>query len=116
MQSAPLTHVHRIDRHPVKSAKRELEDVVFIEANARWLHQPHGDVLAITARVANSNEHRMLVDDGNDVDIIHLDAYKRMGLTEIELSLSTSPLYGFTGDHVIPKGIIKLVLTMGEHP
>ena len=29
---------------------------------------------------------------------------------------TTSPLYDFTGDYVIPKGTIKLVVTMGEHP
>ena len=28
----------------------------------------------------------------------------------------TSLLYGFTGDHVIPKGTIKLAVTLGEHP
>ena len=49
------------------------------------------------------------------MDIIYLNTYKRMSLTESELSPMTSPLYGFIGDHVIPKGIIKLVVTMGEH-
>ena len=56
------------------------------------------------------------MDDGSVVDIIYLDAYKRMGLTENELSLATSPLYGFTGDHVIPRGTVKLAMTVGEHP
>ena len=57
----------------------------------------------------------MLVDNGSAVDIIYLNAYKKMRLTERKLSPTTSPLYGFTGDHVIPKGIIKFVVTMGEH-
>ena len=44
------------------------------------------------------------------------NAYKRMGLSESELSPATFPLYGFTGDHVIPIGIVKLTMTVGEHP
>ena len=70
------------------------------------MHHPHVDALVITTRVANSNVHRMLVDNRSVVDIIYLDAYKRMGLTESELSPMSSPLYGFIGDHVIPKGTI----------
>ena len=58
----------------------------------------------------------MLVDNGSDVDIIYLDAYKRMGLTESELSPMTLPLYEFTRDHVIPKRTIKLIVTVGEYP
>ena len=58
----------------------------------------------------------MLVDDGSVVDIIYLDAYKKMDLIETELSPGTSPLYGFTEDHIIPKGTIKLAVTVGEHP
>ena len=27
----------------------------------------------------------------------------------------TSPLYGFTGDHMVPKGTIKLAITLGVH-
>ena len=32
------------------------------------------------------------------------------------MTLTISPLYGFTGDGVIPKGTIKLVVTLGEPP
>ena len=39
-----------------------------------------------------------------------------MGLDENALSLATSPLYGFTRDHVIPKGTAKLPVIVGEHP
>ena len=57
----------------------------------------------------------MLADNGSVVDIIYLDVYKRIGLTESELSPTTSSLYGFTRDHLIPKGMIKLAVTVGEH-
>ena len=72
--------------------------------------------MVIIARMANSNVHRMLVDNGSTVNIIYLDAYKRTGLTEGELNLTTSHLYGFIRDHVIPKGTIKLTVIVGEHP
>ena len=58
----------------------------------------------------------MLLDDGNVVDIIYLDAYERLGLIKIELSPATSPLYGFTRDHVILRGTVKLLVIVGEHP
>ena len=74
----------------------------------------HSGALVITARVANSNVHRMLVNNRSAMDIIYLDAYKRMGLTECELSPTTMPLYGFIGAHVIPKGMIKLIVSVGE--
>ena len=57
-----------------------------------------------------------MVDDGSAIDILHLDAYKRMGLTENELSLTTSLLYGFTKDHVIPRGTAKLAVMVGKLP
>ena len=71
--------------------------------------------MVITARVTNSNVHRILVDNGSTVDINYLNAYKRIGLTESELRPSTSFLYSFTRDHMIPKGTIKLAVTVGEH-
>ena len=54
---------------PTKQARREFEDIVFREADTRWVHHLHANALVITARVANSNVHRLMVDDGSVVDI-----------------------------------------------
>ena len=99
----------------MKSAQQDLEDIVFTKVDAIWVYYPHNDALVITTRVANSNVHRILVDNGSTVDINYLNAYKRIGLTESELRPSTSFLYSFTRDHMIPKGTIKLAVTVGEH-
>ena len=80
------------------------------------MHHLHVDALVIITRVANINVHRLLVDDGGTVNIIYLDEYKRIGLTESELNPTTSPLYAFAGDHVIPQGTVKLAVTVEEHP
>ena len=60
----------------------------------------------ITVRMANSNIHRMLVDNGSVVNILYWDAYQNTGPTEIDLSSTTFPLYRFTRDHMIPRGTI----------
>ena len=57
-----------------------------------------------------------MVDDGSEVDILYMNAYKRMGLTEDDLDPNSSPLYGFTRDHVVPKVVAKLTITIEEHP
>ena len=96
-RTPPQIHVLRTKEHPTKNAQRELEDIVFIKADTRWVHYTHVDALIIIARVANSNVHRLLVDDGSAINITYFDAYKRIGLTESE-----SPLYGFAEDHMMP--------------
>ena len=57
-----------------------------------------------------------MVDDGSALDILYLNAYKKMGLTEDDLDPNSSPLYGFTRDHIIPKEVAKLTIIMEEHP
>ena len=81
----------------MKSIWRELEDFVFTKVYAKWVHHPHSDVLIIIARVLNNNVHKMLVDNGSAMDIIYLNIYKRIGLTESEISPTNSPLYRFLG-------------------
>ena len=57
--------------HPTRSTWREPEDIVFIEADAKWVHHPHSDALVIMMKMANNIVHRMLVDNGSAVDIIY---------------------------------------------
>ena len=115
-RNPPPIHVLRTEKHPTKKVRWEFEDIVFTEVDTRWVHHPHADALVIIVRVTNGNLHRLLVDDGSAVDIISLDSYKRMGLTESELSPTTSPLYGFTRDQMVLRGTMKLAVTVGEHP
>ena len=107
--------VHIMKIRPAKQAWRELEDIVFKQADARWVHHPHTNALVITAQVANGNVHRLMVDDGSTADILYLNAYKKMGLTKDDLDPNSSPLYDFTRNHIIPKGVAKLTVTVGEH-
>ena len=108
--------VHKTKIRPTKQARRELEDIVFREADIRWVRHLYTDALVITARVTNNNVHRLMVDNGSAVDILYLNAYKRMGLTEDNLDPNSSPLYTFIRDHVVPKGVVNLTITAGEYP
>ena len=80
------------------------------------MHYPHEDSLVVTTKIANSLILRMLMDNGSAVNILYYDTYQKVGLTRADLNPTTSPLYWFSGDHVIPEGTIKLVVTLGEHP
>ena len=56
----------------------------------------------------------MLVDNGSAVDILYLNTYNRMGLSDLRPVMT--PLYGFIGDSLMPRGNISLPVTTGEHP
>ena len=65
--------------------------------------------------IANNNVHRILVNNGSSVDILYLQAFERMGLKVNDLKPSPNPVYGFTGDSVIPLRVISLLMTLGEY-
>ena len=91
-------------------------DIIFTAADANWVHHLNEDALVIMAKIANSLVHKILVDKKSVVNILYWHAYQKIGLTLVNLSLTTSPLYGFIRGHVISKGTIKLAVTLGEHP
>ena len=94
----------------------QLDDIVFTKADGNLVHNPFEHTLVITVEIANSLIHRLLVDSGSVVNIFYWGAYQKTGLRLSNLTLMTSPLYGFTGDSVIPEGTIKLAVTLGEPP
>ena len=92
------------------------EDIVFTKAYTNWVRHPHEDGLLVMAKIANNLVHKILVDNGSAVNILYWEAYQKAGLTQTDQNPTTSPIYNFSGDHVISKGNIKLVVTLGEHP
>ncbi|PON52662.1 hypothetical protein PanWU01x14_207720, partial [Parasponia andersonii] len=59
---------------------------------------------------------RVLVDNGSAMDILCFDAFKKIGLNESDLKPTATPLYGFTGDSLMPMGMIELMDSVGTYP
>ncbi|XP_065033914.1 uncharacterized protein LOC135666277 [Musa acuminata AAA Group] len=76
----------------------------------------HDDALVISARVANAQMRRIMVDTGSSADVLYFDAFQKLGLVRENLSPMCSALTGFTGDSISPLGAITLPLTLGTPP
>ena len=78
-KNPPQMLVYKADMHLTRSTRREPEDIVFMEADARWVHHPHTDALVVIVKMANSLIDRMLGDNGSATDILYWDAYRKIG-------------------------------------
>ncbi|XP_065039397.1 uncharacterized protein LOC135673925 [Musa acuminata AAA Group] len=76
----------------------------------------HDDALVISARAANTQIRRIMVDTGSSANILYFDAFQKLGLARENLSPMCSALTGFTGDSISPLGAITLPLTLGTPP
>ncbi|XP_064992509.1 uncharacterized protein LOC135629243 [Musa acuminata AAA Group] len=76
----------------------------------------HDDALVISARVANAQVKRIMVDIGSSADILYFDAFQKLGLAKESMGPMSSTLTGFTGDSISPMGAITLPLTLGVPP
>ena len=54
------------------------------------------------------------MDQGSKVEIMYLDLYKGLNLKPEDLEKYDSPLVGFDGRTVIPRGMIKLPVQAGD--
>jgi hypothetical protein len=96
----------------------------------RWSHVPltfdardidlrsalHVNAMVINCSVAGWDLHKVLVDNGNQADIIFLHAFDHMGISHSLLKPSDNPLYGFGGKGTFPVDKIELPLSFGVAP
>ena len=90
--------------------------ITFLDADLEGCQHPHDDLLVIRAIVANKTVHRVLVDNGSSADIIFMSAFDKMGIGREKLEPVNAHLRGFSGEKVLPLGLIQLVLTIGDPP
>ena len=115
-REGPLRNTDSLDKRPANLFRGEVDDVTFSERDTHHILHPHCNALVIKVMIANNNVHRMLVDNRSSVDILYYQVFQRMGLKVSNLKPSPNPIYGFTGDFVIPLGVISLPMTFGEYP
>ena len=70
--------------------------------------QPHNDALVITLQIGGYNVKRVMVDQGNAVEIMYRDLYKGLNLKAKDLMPYISPLVSFEKKIIIPKGQVRL--------
>ncbi|XP_050257649.1 uncharacterized protein LOC126702834 [Quercus robur] len=70
--------------------------------------QPHDNALVVTLRIKGYDVKRVLVDQGNPVEIMYPDLYKELNLKPENLTAYDSPLVSFEGKTVTPRGQIRL--------
>ena len=82
--------------------------IIFGETNLEGTSQPHDDALVVTSRIDGFLVKRVMIDQGSETEIMYPNLYKRLGLKPKDLSKYDTPLVGFDGKVVMPKGQIKL--------
>ena len=65
--------------------------------------QPYDDALVVTLKIGGYDVKRMLVDQGNDAEIMYPDLFKGLKLKSEDLTCYDSPLVGFDGKVVFLK-------------
>ncbi|XP_050248610.1 uncharacterized protein LOC126695851 [Quercus robur] len=76
----------------------------FFDDDKAGTFQPYDDALVVTFRIGEYNVKRVLVDQGSGAEIMYPDLYKGLKLKPKDLVSYDSPLVGFDGKTVIPKG------------
>ena len=64
----------------------------------------HDDALMVTLRIGGYDMKRMLVDQGNDIEIMYPNLFKELKLRSEDLTCYDSLLIGFDGKIFFPKG------------
>jgi len=68
----------------------------------------------VTLRIGEYDVKRVLVDQGSDVEIMYPDLYKGLKLKPEDLASYDSPLVGFDGKTIIPRGQIRFPVPAGS--
>lgn len=88
------------------------EALIFTKTDWAHVFQPHDNGLVVMLYIGEFDIKWVLIDTGNFVNILLYDAILRMDLLVSSLYTIHTPLVGFTGQSIVPKGTITLPLTL----
>lgn len=88
--------------------------ISFDDGEIMKVQSSHFDPLVISVWICNSQVRRVLIDGGSGVDVIFLDTFKKIGLSESLIQRNVDPLVGFDGRSSYPVGNIVLPVTAAK--
>ena len=93
------------DNRESKKSKKEASTMLgFSDEDKIGTIQPHDDALVVTLRIGEYYVKRVLVDQGNAMEVMYPNLYKGLNLKLEDLMEYDSPLVSFEGKTVTPKG------------
>ncbi|XP_065622175.1 uncharacterized protein LOC136064408 [Quercus suber] len=95
-----------------KKIKLTREPIAFDDSDLEGTVQPHDDALIVTARINGFLVKRVMIDQGNEADVMYPNLFRGLGLKNEDLSRYSTPLVGFDGKVVVPDGQISLPMNM----
>ena len=87
--------------------------ISFPPINPTQVITPHYDALVLTVGINNFDVHRVLVDPGSAVDLLHLPTFKQMRVPLDRLSSAGRVLSGFNGATTLTVGDIAFPVQAG---
>jgi hypothetical protein len=70
--------------------------------------------MVITTHIDKWDVTRVLVDNGNQTEILFLSVFNQMGFDRRQLKEASKPLYGFGGKRIEPVGSMSLPVSFGS--
>ena len=102
-----------ITRENTTTAQPVDSSISFPFINPTWVITPHYDALVLTVCINSFDVHRVLVDPGIAADLLHLPAFKQMGVLLDHLSSAGRVLSEFNGATTLTVGDIAFLVRAG---
>ncbi|XP_014503171.1 uncharacterized protein LOC106763501 [Vigna radiata var. radiata] len=98
-----LRSVHSVVRNPVS-----MPDISFTNRDFHAPDPDQNDPMVITARIAQYDVSKVLVDQGSSVNILYWTTFRRMEIIEDMIAPFNEQIVGFTGERVDTRGYLDL--------
>jgi len=110
------SRVMSVARPPAEDSRPELKkarvenqpSISFSKKNKVGTVQPHDDALVVILRIGGYDVRRVMVNQGNEAEIMYPDLYNGLNLKPEDLTAYDSPLVSFDGKFFSPRGQIRL--------
>uniref|UniRef100_A0A2N9I3J5 Uncharacterized protein n=1 Tax=Fagus sylvatica TaxID=28930 RepID=A0A2N9I3J5_FAGSY len=98
---------------PKRLRKEMTEEIIFTDRDLEGVQLPHSDALVVTMQIGDFKVKRILIDPGSSAEIMYDSLFKGLGLEHKDLDRKVDPLYGFSGESVMPVGRVTVKVHAG---